>query len=72
MNPLVQFTNDETTRESVFSYLLKALDEHALNAIYNGDDVSGIKNARTALLQAKAKMKKEFLPKETKSGNRAV
>jgi len=72
MNQLVSFTNDINTREAVFDYILKSLDEHALNLMYRGQDTSGIKNAKEALLQSKAKMIKEFTPKETKRVTRAV
>lgn len=73
MNPLVQFTNDETTREGVFDYIQKHLDMHALTLVYKGEDTRAIKDAKEALLKAKSKMILEFGEKKNPGvKNRAV
>ncbi len=73
MNPLTHFYNDITTRDAVYDYIEKTLDEHALKQMYNGEDVSGIKDAKEALLKSKSKMGLEFGEKKpNKSQNRAV
>lgn len=73
MNPLTNFYNDETTREAVYEFILKTLDDHALDAVYQGKDVSGIKDAKEALTKSKSKMALEFGSKKpNKAQNRAV
>lgn len=72
MNPLIPFTQDETTREAVFDYLMTKLDEHALSLVYRGIDARGVKDARDVIVKTKQSMIHEFLPKEKPNNQRAV
>lgn len=70
---IANFVKDTTTKEEVFKYILKNLDEHALKLVYSGQDTKAIKDAKEALLKAKSKMELEFGDKpKSKVQNRAV
>lgn len=70
---IANFVKDTTTKEEVFEYIFKRLDEHALKLLYEGKEAKEVKLAREALLKAKSKMELEFGEKPTpKVHNRAV
>ena len=62
---LNQFYNDEYTREAVKSFLLKQLDEVALERVYDGEDTKGIADAKETIEKAFVEMK-ELYGKEQK------
>lgn len=59
-NHLNQFYNDEAIRESVFEFLLETVDLYALEQIYKGNDVSGIKNAKEIIQKAKKELQNRY------------
>ena len=65
MELLNQFYNDEYTREAVKSFLLKQLDEVALERVYDGEDTKGIADAKETIEKAFIEMK-ELYGKEQK------
>lgn len=58
------FVNDKSTREEVFNYIDKYVEEHTLNLLKTGKDTSGMKNAFDVIRGAKNKMISEFTPKK--------
>ncbi len=67
------FVSDKSTRDEVFAYIKAELDKHALSLMYDGKDVSGIKDAKDALDKAERAMINEFTPQiKTTKPDRAV
>lgn len=45
MNPLVTFQRDKTTKETVKNFMISQLEEMAIDKVFTGESVVGIKEA---------------------------
>lgn len=66
MDILQAFYADQHTREAVKSFLLEQLDEIALDRIYKGENVSGIKDAKQTIEYAFIELGERYEPKKEK------
>lgn len=69
-NLLKQFYQQEHMRVEVYKFFKKVLDEIALDRVYKGQDVGGIKDAKEVLVKAEAKLQQQFAVKEKKTNER--
>ena len=52
MNPLLTFFNNESEREAVRSFLIKCMEEMAVERAFAGESVAGIKEANDLIGKA--------------------
>lgn len=64
MNPLFQFYQDSSTRETFKAFMLAQLDEMALETLYAGKDVKGFQEARELVDKTFSKLKDLYAPKD--------
>jgi formylmethanofuran dehydrogenase subunit C len=57
---LKQFFQQEHVRIEVYKFMKQTLDEIALERIYNGQEVGGIKDAKEVLVRAETKLQNMF------------
>lgn len=61
---LRQFYTDVNTREVVKSYMNSLLDELAVEAVFNGKDVTGFPHAKDLVDKMFSELKNRYSPKE--------
>lgn len=66
MDRLQQFTQDESTRESLREYLLEFMKDKAGTEAMQGKDVSGYKEAKETINKAFDTLVDKYKPKEKK------
>jgi formylmethanofuran dehydrogenase subunit C len=57
---LKQFFQQEHVRIEVYKFMKQTLDEIALERIYKGEEVGGIKDAKEVLVRAETKLQNMF------------
>jgi hypothetical protein len=60
MNPLISFIQNEVLRETLKAYMQSVIDQEALQMMYEGKDVSHIKDAKTLLDKTFSQLENEF------------
>lgn len=57
---LVQFQSDIHTRETFMEFLFEVIDTEALNRLYKREDATGMADAREIIVEAFAKLEREY------------
>ena len=64
MNPLIQFQQDEHTRDAVREFFIQQLGEMAIARVFEREDVSGIADAKETIDKAFSKLQDLYEPKK--------
>lgn len=57
---LQKFNGDTHTKEALMEFMSESIDREALTRMYNGEDVSHIKDAKALLLKCFQDLEEEF------------
>lgn len=67
---LKQFFDQETMRIEVYKFFKSELDKMALDRVYKGADIAGIKEAKDVLIEVEKALQKEFIVAQKKLDKR--
>jgi len=60
MDTLIQFQGDDTTKLALLDFLYSYIDQEGLRRMYEGEDVSHIKDAKDLIDGAFTKLKQDY------------
>jgi hypothetical protein len=67
---LKQFFQQEHMRVEVYRFFKQVLDEMALDRVYKGEDIGGIKDAKEVLVKAETELQKMFTVRQKQKDQR--